>query len=51
MKVLLSAEYVGADAEWKNNMFSGYGGKESPVAVLQLSSEKDAFLIDMISLR
>jgi len=29
----MQAEYVGADAEWRNNQFDGYG-KENPVALL-----------------
>jgi hypothetical protein len=51
LRQLIGQPLVGADCEWKCEMANvQYGSQSKGVAVMQLSSHKDAFIVDMISL-
>lgn len=49
--MLIGKPFIGADSEWKCQGVNAFdkGGNAGP-AILQLSSDTDAFVIDLISL-
>lgn len=51
LQLLVGKPYVGVDAEWRCGAVNAFKGEaEKGPAVIQLSSETDAFIVDLIGL-